>query len=230
MNQDQLKREAALRALQYVPKGAILGVGTGSTVNFFIDGLAAIKDQIPGTVSSSVKSTERLLALGIKVLELNEVLAAGQPIPLYVDGADEANDRLELIKGGGGALTREKIIAQAAGQFICIVDQSKCVPVLGRFPLPVEVVPMAEQMVAAQLRALGAEARLRSGFITDNGNIILDAHGLRIEDARALETLINQWPGVVTVGLFAHRPADRLIIASPEGVREQAGAAAARAG
>lgn len=221
MNQDQLKREAALRALQFVPKGEVLGVGTGSTVNFFIDGLAGIKDSIPGTVSSSVKTTERLQALGIAVLDLNEVLAQGRRIPLYVDGADEADASLHLIKGGGGALTREKIIAEAAEQFVCIVDQSKVVATLGKFPLPVEVVPMAEQLVAARLRALGAEPRLRAGFVTDNGNLILDAHGLSIRDGLATENTINQWPGVVTVGLFARRPADRLIIASPDGVREQ---------
>jgi ribose 5-phosphate isomerase A len=221
MNQDQLKRDAAMRALQFVPKGEILGVGTGSTVNFFIDALAQIKSDIPGTVSSSVKSTERLMALGIPVFELNQVLLQGRSIPLYVDGADEANDALHLIKGGGGALTREKIIAQACGQFICIVDQSKLVSQLGRFPLPVEVIPMAEQLVAAQLKRLGAEPKLRSGFVTDNGNVILDAHGLQIVDPLALESIINQWPGVVTVGLFAHRSADRLIIATPGGVQER---------
>ena len=221
MDQDQLKREAALKALQYVPKDEILGVGTGSTVNFFIDALATIKVRLPGTVSSSMQSTKRLRDLDIPVLDLNEVLARGMRIPLYVDGADEANDALQLIKGGGGALTREKIIAQAAERFICIVDQSKMVKHLGKFPLPVEVIPMAQSLVAAQLKAIGAQPKFRQGFVTDNGNIILDAHGLQIEDAVALEQTINQWPGVVTVGLFALRPADQLIIATPQGLQER---------
>jgi ribose 5-phosphate isomerase A len=222
MNQDQLKREAALRALQFVPRGEVLGVGTGSTVNFFIDALASIKQDIPGTVSSSVKSTERLMALGIPVLELNDVLAQGRRIPLYVDGADEANESLHLIKGGGGALTREKIIAQACDQFLCIVDQSKMVQRLGRFPLPLEVIPMAKELVAGLLRKVGATPVLREGFVTDNGNVILDAHGLQIADAVAFETTLNQWPGVVTVGLFACRGADRLIIATANGLQEKA--------
>ena len=221
LQQNQLKQQAALRALQFVPKGEVLGVGTGSTVNFFIDALASIKKDIPGTVSSSVKSTERLKALGIAVLDLNEVLSQGRKIPLYVDGADEANDALHLIKGGGGALTREKIIAEACDQFVCIVDQSKMVQRLGRFPLPVEVIPMALELVAARLRKQGASPKLREGFVTDNGNLILDAHGLQIDDALAFETMVNQWPGVVTVGLFAHRAADRLIIATPTGLEER---------
>jgi ribose 5-phosphate isomerase A len=221
MNQDQLKREAALRALQFVPRGEVLGVGTGSTVNFFIDALAELKMDLPGTVSSSQKSTERLLALGIPVLGLNQVLEQGRRIPLYVDGADEADSNLHLIKGGGGALTREKIIAQACEQFICIVDQSKMVETLGQFPLPVEVIPMAEALVAAQFRALGSEPKRRQGFVTDNGNMILDVTGLQIRDALTFEAMVNQWPGVVTVGLFARRGADRLIIASAQGLLER---------
>ncbi len=222
LQQEQLKKQAALRALQFVPKGEVLGVGTGSTVNFFIDALADIKQDIPGAVSSSIKSTERLQALGIPVLDLNEVLGQGRRIPLYVDGADEANEALHLIKGGGGALTREKIIAQACDQFICIVDQSKIVQRLGRFPLPVEVIPMARELVANLLRQLGATPKLRDGFVSDNGNLILDAHGLQIDDALNFESMVNQWPGVVTVGLFARRGADRLIIATPSGLQERA--------
>jgi ribose 5-phosphate isomerase A len=221
LNQNQLKMQAALRALEFVPKGEVLGVGTGSTVNFFIDALAAIKQDIPGAVSSSVKSTERLQAMGIPVLELNDVLAQGRKIPLYVDGADEANDALHLIKGGGGALTREKIIAQACERFVCIVDQSKMVERLGRFPLPVEVIPMARELVAGLLRLQGARPKLREGFVTDNGNVILDAEGLQIEDPLAFEAMVNQWPGVVSVGLFARRGADHLIIATASGLQER---------
>jgi ribose 5-phosphate isomerase A len=222
LQQDQLKKQAALRALQFVPKGEVLGVGTGSTVNFFIDALAELKQDIRGVVSSSIKSTERLQALGIAVLDLNEVLAQGRKIPLYVDGADEANEALHLIKGGGGALTREKIIAEACDQFICIVDQTKIVQRLGRFPLPVEVIPMARELVAGLLRKLGATPKLREGFVSDNGNVILDVHGLQIDDACEFESMVNQWPGVVTVGLFARRGADRLIIATPTGLQERA--------
>jgi ribose 5-phosphate isomerase A len=222
LNQNQLKMQAALRALEFVPKGEVLGVGTGSTVNFFIDALAAIKQEIPGAVSSSVKSTERLQAIGIPVLELNDVLAQGRKIPLYVDGADEANAALHLIKGGGGALTREKIIAQACEKFLCIVDQSKMVQRLGRFPLPVEVIPMARELVAGLLRQQGARPKLRDGFVTDNGNVILDAEGLQIEDPLAFEAMVNQWPGVVSVGLFARRGADHLIIATASGLQERA--------
>jgi ribose 5-phosphate isomerase A len=221
LNQNQLKMQAALRALEFVPKGEVLGVGTGSTVNFFIDALAAIKQDIPGAVSSSVKSTERLLAMGIPVLELNDVLAQGRRIPLYVDGADEANAALHLIKGGGGALTREKIIAQACERFVCIVDESKMVERLGRFPLPVEVIPMARELVAGLLRLQGARPKLREGFVTDNGNVILDAEGLQIEDPLAFEAMVNQWPGVVSVGLFARRGADHLIIATASGLQER---------
>ncbi|HEY5633465.1 MAG TPA: ribose-5-phosphate isomerase RpiA [Burkholderiaceae bacterium] len=218
MNQDELKRAAARAAIGYVSPGQIVGVGSGSTVNFFIDELAAIRDRVPGAVSSSERSTERLLARGIPVLDLNTVVAAGTPLPVYVDGADEINDRLQMIKGGGGALTREKIVAQACERFVCIVDASKLVEVLGAYPLPVEVIPMASAQVASRLREIGARPAERAGFVTDNGNLILDAAGLAIVDAPALEAEINQWPGVVTVGLFARRGADVALIASEQGI------------
>ncbi|MGQ0501472.1 MAG: ribose-5-phosphate isomerase RpiA [Panacagrimonas sp.] len=216
MTQDEAKREAARAALQYLKPGEVLGVGTGSTVNHFIDLLADRKADVPAAVSSSVASTERLKAIGIEVIDLNQ---AGT-LALYVDGADETNRQLQLIKGGGGALTREKIIAAASRQFICIVDESKLVPVLGRFPLPVEVIPMARSFVARELVKLGGSPQLREGFTSDNGNPILDVHGLSIERATELESRINQIPGVVTVGLFAHRAADLLIIGSASGIRE----------
>jgi ribose 5-phosphate isomerase A len=212
--QDDLKRQAALEALGYVD-GGILGVGTGSTVNHFIDGLAAIKERIEGAVSSSVASTKRLEACGIPVLDLDE---AGR-VDLYVDGADESNHRLQLIKGGGGALTREKIVAAASRTFICIADESKLVDVLGRFPLPVEVIPMARGYVTEELVKLGGRPVLREGFVTDNGNLILDIHGLRIESPVDLEQRLNDIPGVVTAGLFAMRPADLLILGTPSGPR-----------
>lgn len=217
MTQDEAKREAARAALKYLRPGEILGVGTGSTVNHFIDLLGPHRAAIPAAVSSSEASTARLKAQGIEVIDLNEAGA----ISLYVDGADEANRHLQLIKGGGGALTREKIIAGAAQQFVCIVDESKLVQALGRFPLPVEVVPMARSFVARALVKLGGSPELRRGFTTDNGNPILDVHGLTIERPIELESQINQIPGVVTVGLFALRPADLLIVGSPAGVREQ---------
>jgi ribose 5-phosphate isomerase A len=213
-NQDEMKKQAALEALAYVD-GGIIGVGTGSTVNHFIDGLAAIKDRIDGAVSSSAASTERLRDHGIPVLELNDV----GTLDLYVDGADESNHRLELIKGGGGALTREKIVATASRRFICIADESKLVDVLGRFPLPVEVVPMARGYVTTEMVRLGGLPALREGFVTDNGNVILDIHGLRISAPAELEQRINNIPGVVTVGLFALRPADLLILGTPAGPR-----------
>lgn len=216
MTQDEAKREAARAALKYLKAGEVLGVGTGSTVNHFIDLLAARKGEVPAAVSSSDASTARLKAIGIEVIDLNQ---AGT-LSLYVDGADETNAELHLIKGGGGALTREKIIAAAARQFICIVDESKLVPVLGRFPLPVEVIPMARSFVARELVKLGGSPALREGFTSDNGNPILDVHGLSIERPLELESRINQIPGVVTVGLFAHRPADLLIIGSGAGIRE----------
>lgn len=216
MTQDEAKREAARAALQFLQPGEILGVGTGSTVNHFIDLLAPRKSEIPAAVSSSEASTARLKALGIPVIDLNE---AGT-LSLYVDGADEANHHLQLIKGGGGALTREKIIAAASRQFVCIVDESKLVGALGKFPLPVEVIPMARSMVAREMVKLGGSPELRAGFLTDNGNPILDVHGLNIQRPLELESRINQIPGVVTVGLFAHRPADLLIIGSASGIRQ----------
>ncbi len=217
-----LKQQVAQAALAYVTPGSILGVGTGSTVDCFIDALAASGIRLAGAVSSSVRSSEKLTAIGIAVLDLNDVIAsapAGQsPLSMYIDGADEIDPNFNLLKGGGGALTREKIVAAASDRFVCIADASKEVPVLGRFPLPVEVLPMAQALVARQLTALGGQVQVREGFVTDNGNLILDVRGLQISDPVATETLINQWPGVVTNGLFALRPADLTLIASPEGV------------
>ena len=211
---DQLKRQAALAAMDFVEDGMVVGVGTGSTVNHFIDALASRRDRIAGAVSSSETSTLRLRAAGIEVLELNST----GDLPLYVDGADEATRHLQLIKGGGGALTREKVVAAASRRFVCIVDESKLVDVLGRFPLPVEVIPMARSLVARQLVRLGGQPVWREGVVTDNGNAILDVHNLEILDPPALETEINQLPGVVTVGLFARRPADVLLVAGGGGV------------
>ncbi|ODT35310.1 MAG: ribose 5-phosphate isomerase A [Lautropia sp. SCN 70-15] len=221
MNQDELKRAAARAALDELVDGAIVGVGSGSTVNFFIDYLGERRERIAGAVSSSEKSSARLRERGIEVLELNDVVAAGRPIPVYVDGADEIDAGLRMIKGGGGALTREKIVAAASGHFVCIVDATKLVERLGAFPLPVEVIPMARELVAARLRELGGQPRERAGFVTDNGNLILDVAGLRIDDPVAMETRINQWPGVVTVGLFASRPADVVLIAKPDGIERR---------
>ena len=215
MSNDAGKQRAALAALKYIEEDTIIGVGTGSTVNFFIDALAAQKLRIRGAVSSSNASTERLRGHGIEIFELNAV----GDIDVYVDGADEADTQLRLIKGGGAALTREKIVAAASRRFICIVDGSKQVNVLGHFPLPVEVIPMARSYVARQLIKLGGQPVWREGVITDNGNVILDIHGLNIVDPLSLETHINQIVGVVTVGLFAHRPADVLIVGSAEGVK-----------
>jgi ribose 5-phosphate isomerase A len=216
MTPEDKKRAAAEAAVEYVKADSIIGVGTGSTVNHFIDLLAQkMAHRITAAVSSSEASSDRLNAHGIRVLDLNE---AGR-LDLYVDGADESNGRLQLIKGGGGALTREKIVAAASREFICIADDSKLVKTLGAFPLPVEVIPMARALVADALIELGGEPRLRDGFITDNGNEILDVHGLQIEDALALETDINQLAGVVCVGLFAHRPADLLILGSDSGIQ-----------
>ncbi len=214
MNQDQLKQRAAEAALDYLADGAVVGVGTGSTVNYFIDALAAVRQRVAAAVSSSEASTRRLAAHGIPVLDLNETGDLG----LYVDGADEATRALHLIKGGGGALTREKIVAAAARRFVCIVDEKKLVERLGRFPLPVEVIPMARRYVAGQLARLGGEPVWREGLVTDNGNHILDVRGLDIHDPVALEGEINQLAGVVTVGLFARRPADVLLVGTPSGV------------
>jgi len=214
MTQDELKKAAALAALDYIEDGSIVGVGTGSTVNYFIDGLAGIKSRIRGAVSSSEASARRLAGHGIPLLDLNDVTE----LPVYVDGADEIDKGFSMIKGGGGALTREKIVAAVAGRFICICDASKLVAPLGRFPLPVEVIPMARAQVARALAALGGEPRLREGFVTDNGNIILDVHGLSITDPVTLENRIDQIVGVVTNGLFARRGADVLLLAGAGGV------------
>ncbi len=208
------KRCAAIAALRYLRDGMIVGVGTGSTVNFFIEELAARRDRVPGAVSSSSASTARLRAAGIDVLDLNEV----GTLEVYVDGADEATRCRHLIKGGGAALTGEKIIAAVARQFVCIVDDSKLVDTLGRFALPVEVIPMARSYVAARLAALGGRPLWRAGVVTDYGNHILDVHGLTIADPPALEREINQIVGVVTVGLFAARPADVLLVGTDESV------------
>lgn len=203
------KRLAGEKAIEHVEDGMVVGVGTGSTVAFFIDALAELRDRIAGAVSSSDQSTARLRGHGIEVLDLN---ACG-PIPLYVDGADECDPGKHLIKGGGAALTREKIIAEAAEKFICIIDPSKEVPVLGRFPLPVEVIPMARSLVAREILAMtGGQPVWRQGTVTDNGNWILDIHGLAITDPVAMERALNQIPGVVSVGLFARRPADVVIV------------------
>jgi ribose 5-phosphate isomerase A len=215
MNADQLKQQAALAALAHVEEGSILGVGTGSTVDHFIDAMAAQKLRIRGAVSSSERSTKRLRAAGYDVLDLN---TAGD-LDLYIDGADESDRHRRLIKGGGGALTREKIVAAASRRFVCIADESKLVEVLGKFPLPIEVIPMARSYVARRLVALGGQPVYREGFVTDNGNQILDVHGLSIVDPLSMETTINGIAGVVTVGLFAHRPADVLILGSASGVK-----------
>lgn len=221
-NQDTLKQQAAEAALTYV-EGGVIGVGTGSTVNHFIDYLATVKARIDGAVSSSEVSSARLKQHGIPVFDLN---AVGE-LALYVDGADESNASLQLIKGGGGALTREKIVAAASARFICIADETKLVPLLGTFPLPVEVIPMARSYVARQLVALGGTPVWREGFVTDNGNLILDVHGLAITEPAKLEQTINNLAGVVTVGIFALRPADLLILGAPQGPRTIGAAAPA---
>ncbi len=213
LTQDEMKKQAAWAALEYIPRQTIVGVGTGSTVNHFIDALASIKHEITGAVSSSIASTEKMQALGIKVFDLNDI----DSFSVYVDGADEINATKQMIKGGGAALTREKIVAAVAQQFICIVDNSKQVDVLGKFPLPVEVIPMARNYVARELAKLGGQPVWREAVVTDNGNHILDVHGLRITDALALEQQINQITGVVTNGLFAARAADLVLVGSPTG-------------
>jgi ribose 5-phosphate isomerase A len=215
MSQDTMKKSVAEAALKYVEAGTVIGIGTGSTANFFIDALAEIKHKIEGTVASSLASAERLKQHGIPVLDLN----AADDIAVYVDGADEATRFLHLIKGGGGALTREKIVAAASRKFVCIADQSKLVDVLGKFPLPVEVIPMARSYVARQMVKLGGRPVLRQGFTTDNGNLILDVHNLEIIDPPKLEAELNNIAGVVTNGIFALRPADVLLLGTPEGVQ-----------
>ena len=216
MNQDELKALVGRAALDVVVPGSVVGVGTGSTVNCFIDALATIKDRIAGAVSSSVASTQRLQAHGITVLDANQV----ETIPVYIDGADEIDHRGHMVKGGGAALTREKIVADLAERFVCIADQSKLVDVMGRFPLPVEVIPMAAAQVARRFAAAyGGQATVRPKVTTDNGNLILDVRGLQITDPLAMETEVNQWPGVVTVGIFARHRARVCLLGTPTGVQ-----------
>lgn len=215
MTQDELKALVGQAALQYVRPGTVVGVGTGSTVNKFIDALATMKDQITGAVSSSVQSTERLKAAGIPVFEASSV----ERLAVYIDGADEIDPQGHMIKGGGAALTREKIVADLAEQFVCIADASKAVAVLGRFPLPVEIIGMAEAQLIRRFQAIGGDARVRAGCVTDNGHPILDVHGLAITDPLALEAEINQWPGVVTCGIFARHKAAVCLLGTPDGVQ-----------
>ncbi|PPD18059.1 MAG: ribose 5-phosphate isomerase A [Methylotenera sp.] len=213
LTQDELKQQVAKAAVEYVKSG-IIGVGTGSTANFFIEELAKVKHKIDGAVASSEATAQRLRSHGIEVFDLNSV----DSLDIYVDGADEITEHLHMLKGGGGALTREKIVAAVAKQFICICDETKYVPVLGKFPLPVEVLPMAKSYVARELMKLGGQPKLRD-FITDNGNVILDVHGLTISDPIAFEAKVNQIVGVVTNGLFAARPANVLLLATADGVK-----------
>ena len=215
MTQDEMKLEVARAAIKYVAPNSIIGVGTGSTANFFIDELATIKDAISGTVASSVVTAERLQSHGIEVIDLNNV----KEISVYIDGADESDKELNLIKGGGGALTREKIVAAVAKRFVCIADESKLVSVMGNFPLPVEVIPMSVSYVKKQIsKSIGGSPIIREGFTTDNGNLILDIHGLKIENPKTLENKLNNIVGVVTNGLFANRGADILLLGTPNGV------------
>ena len=215
MTQDELKALVGQAALAYVQPGAVIGVGTGSTVNCFIDALASMGERIAGAISSSEKSTQRLQSHGIAVLDSNSV----ERVPVYIDGADEIDHRGHMIKGGGAALTREKIVADLAERFVCIADESKLVRTLGRFPLPVEVIPMASAQVMRRFAAIGADAVLRAGVVTDNGCCILDVHGLSIADPLAMEQELNQWPGVVTVGIFARHRAAVCLLGTPQGVR-----------
>lgn len=214
MTQDEMKQAVARAALEHVVPNTIIGIGTGSTANFFIDALAEMKDQISGTVASSEASADRLRGHGIEVLDLNSV----DEMSVYIDGADETNNQAHLVKGGGGALTREKIVAAVARKFVCIVDATKVVDVLGAFPLPVEVIPMARSYVARELVKLGGEPVYREGFVTDNGNVILDVHGMQIANPVAFEQQLNNITGVVTNGLFALRPADVVLVGSESGV------------
>jgi ribose 5-phosphate isomerase A len=218
LSQDELKTLVGRAALDYVVPGQVVGVGTGSTVNKFIDALATMRDRIPGAVSSSVASTERLQALGIPVLDANAV----ESLAVYIDGADEIDGQGHMVKGGGAALTREKIIAALATSFVCIADASKRVQTLGAFPLPVEVIPMAAQRIARQFAAMGGRAAIRqkdgAPLVTDNGQHILDVQGLKISDPLAFETLVSQWPGVVTVGVFAHQKAQICLLGTADGV------------
>jgi len=219
MTQDEMKRKVAAAALDYVREGTIVGVGTGSTANMFIDALAARKDVIRGTVASSEVTAERLRGHDIRVLDLNEALTQVRSLSVYIDGADEFDGDKNLTKGGGGALTREKIVAAASDSFVCIVDETKQVEHLGAFPLPVEVIPMARELVMAVARDLGGEPIVREGFTTDNGNIIIDVHGLLITRPRELEDELNSVPGVVTNGIFSHQGADVVLMGTPDGVQ-----------
>lgn len=218
VTQDDLKQKVAQEALKYVEENAVVGVGSGSTVNFFIDALAGIKGRIDGAVAASEASAERLKRHGIRVFDLNAVVE----LPVYVDGADEITEHFHMIKGGGGALTREKIVAAVARKFVCICDSSKLVPTLGRFPLPVEVIPMARSHVGRELLRRGGNPRLRENYKTDNGNVILDCFGMTIMDPPALEAELNNIAGVVTNGLFARRAADVLLLGTPDGVKTSA--------
>ena len=215
MTQDELKAAVGRAALAYVVPGALVGVGTGSTVNCFIDALATLKDRIAGAVSSSERSSERLRSHGIAVLDANDV----ERLPVYIDGADEIDRAGHMVKGGGAALTREKIVADMADRFVCIADESKLVDTLGRYPLPVEVIPMAAGLVARRLRALGGQPRMREGVVTDNGCRIIDVSGLAITDPAGMEREINQWPGVVTVGIFARHAAAVCLLGTSDGVK-----------
>jgi len=215
MSQNEMKKAAAEAALEYIKAGDMVGVGTGSTVNFFIDALATIKHKIDGAVSSSEASTERLKSHGIPVFDLNEV----NELSVYVDGADEVTKHMAMVKGGGGALTREKIVAAVAKDFICIVDETKLVDVMGQFPLPIEVIPMARSYVARCIVRMGGQPVYREGFVTDNGNQILDVHNLSIIDPVKLESELNNVVGVVTNGLFAHRGANVVVMGTPDGVK-----------
>ncbi|MZI92488.1 ribose-5-phosphate isomerase RpiA [Vibrio sp. CAIM 722] len=215
MTQDEMKKAAGWAALKYVEKGSIVGVGTGSTVNHFIDALGSIKDDIKGAVSSSVASTEKLKGLGIEVFDCNDVIK----LDVYVDGADEINPSKDMIKGGGAALTREKIVAAISEKFVCIVDGTKAVDVLGQFPLPVEVIPMARSYVAREIVKLGGDPVYREGVVTDNGNVILDVYNMKITNPKELEDQLNSLAGVVTNGLFAHRGADVVITGTAEGAK-----------
>ncbi|SEM96486.1 ribose-5-phosphate isomerase RpiA [Nitrosomonas marina] len=215
MTQDEQKRAVAAAAIEHISIGSIIGVGTGSTANYFIDELAKVKHKIDGAVASSDATAKRLQSHGIEVIDLNNV----DDLPVYIDGADEITPHLHMIKGGGGALTREKIVSAVARKFVCITDQSKLVDVLGNFPLPIEVIPMARSYVAREILSLGGQPALRQGFITDNGNVILDIHGLQILNPVEMESTLNQITGIVTNGLFARRAADILLLGTDEGVK-----------
>ncbi|SET04231.1 ribose-5-phosphate isomerase [Nitrosomonas marina] len=215
MTQDEQKRAVAAAAIEHISIGSIIGVGTGSTANYFIDELAKVKHKIDGAVASSDATAKRLQSHGIEVIDLNNV----DDLPVYIDGADEITPHLHMIKGGGGALTREKIVSAVARKFVCITDQSKLVDVLGNFPLPIEVIPMARSYVAREILLLGGQPALRQGFITDNGNVILDVHGLQILNPVEMESALNQITGIVTNGLFARRAADLLLLGTDEGVK-----------